>query len=280
MCILDADTNSVNQEASEEKFSQFGNDVDGAFMYLLNKLEELWSEANCHSLKKICVRDIRLSENLRQSIEDVSKLDKVFDLLRKSPYFTWFEIRILQRMATVADNVEAKCLIECYKSYVFSKPCSAVQPYFYKQYIIPDHLTQVIAKLNVNPDKVTVNNLIEYCRKLDGVAGLPPGSTTLVDNKKGCLEIVVVIPTYYSFYAYIKAKSILLKFRLCHIQHLQVGCFHKLFSIGFSDTVEAIKDLASTAGHCKLCCKCCQLKHMVCCVAPQGGSYTMNILIR
>jgi len=45
-------------------------------------------------------------------------------------------------MANEADVTEAKYLIKCYENYALNKPCSAVQPYFYKQYINPDHLTE------------------------------------------------------------------------------------------------------------------------------------------
>ena len=238
----------------EEKFSEYGDDVDGAFIYLLNKLEALWSEVDYLSLRKVCIRDTRLSDNLRRSIKDAPKLDEAFDLLKSSPYLTWFEIRILQRMANLAEIAEAKCLIKCYEKYAFSKPCSAVMSYFYKQYIIPDHLTEVIAKLNVNSDRVKVSDIIKYCHRLDSVAGLPAGSTTLVNNKKGCLEISAIIPVHYSFHAYHKVKSILLKLRSLHIQYLQVGSFSKIYAVVLSNSEEGqlfLENVASTSGHCK-----------------------------
>ena len=266
-CIVFTTTDVVNnfefsgsesiggEKTYEEKFSEFGDDVDGAFLYLLNKLEVLWSETDYRGLQKICVRDTRLSESLRKSINNAHTLEKTFDLLKSSPYFTWFEIRILRRMATVADITEAKCLIKCYENYAFTKPCSAVQPYFYKHYIIPDHLTKVTAKLNVNPEKVTVSDLIKYCLQLDGIAGLPAGSSTLIEKKEGCLEFSAVIPTYYSFHAFNKAKGILLKLRPLHMYYHQVGSFPQIYTVDLSNTEEAnilLNNLSSTAKHCKL----------------------------
>ena len=244
----------ATQRAYEEKFSEYGDDVDGAFLYLLSKLEALWSEADYPRLKKVCVRDTRLSDDLRKNVKDASDLDETFDLLKVTPYLTWFEIRILQRMANLAEIAEAKCLIKCYEKYAFSKPCSAVMSYFYKQYIIPDHLTKVIAKLNVNSDRVKVSDLIKYCQRLDSVAGLPIGSTTLVNNKKGCLEIIGIIPVQYSFHAYNKAKSILVKLRSFHIQYFQVGSFPKIYALSICNTEESqltLETVVSAAGHCK-----------------------------
>jgi len=241
--------------AHEEKFNEFQDDVDGAFLHLLNNLEALWSEANYHRLQNICVRDSRLSDNLRTSITNCNGIGNIFNLLKGSPHFTWFEIRILQRMANEADIAEAKCLIKRYENYAFNKPCSAVQPYFYKQYINPDHLTEVTAKLNVNPENLTVFDLINHCLQLDGVAGLPPGSSTLIKNKEGCLEFSTVIPRDYSFHAHNKAKSILLKLRPLHVYYHQVGYFPKIYTVNLSNTKEAnilLDNLSSTAKHCKL----------------------------
>jgi len=195
----------------EEKFNEFENDVDGAFLYLLNKLETLWSDQNYHNLKKVCVRDIRLPETLRKSIKDAPNIEETFDLLKTSPYFTWFEIRILQRTAKMVENSEARCLIDSYEKCIFSKRCSEVQPYFYKQYIIPDQLTLVIAKLNKNSDEVLVSDLVNYCNRLSSIIETPTDSTTLVSNKPGCIEMHVVIPIHYSYHAYNKAKSMMFK---------------------------------------------------------------------
>jgi len=253
----------------EEKFSEYGDDVDGAFLHLLNKLEALWSEVDFNSLRKICIRDIRISESLRKSLHSECTLEETFDLLKRSPFLTWFEIRILKRMANEADVTEAKCLIKCYENYAFNKPCSAVQPYFYKAYINPDHLTEVTAKLNLNSEKIIVSDLIKYCLKLDGVAGVPPGSSTLLQYKEGCLEFSVVIPKEYSFHAYNKAKGILLKLRPLHIQYHQVGSYPKIFTVNLCNAKEddiLLDNLCSTAKQCKLCIKyLCTLEVMCNC---------------
>jgi len=221
---------------------------------MLNKLEALWSKADYRCLKKACVRDSRLSENLRKNVKDAPDLEEIFDILKKSPYLTWFEIRILKRMANMAEIAEAKCLLKCYENYAFTKPCSAVMSYFYEQYIIPDHLTKVVAKLNVIPDSVKVFDIIKYCHSLDSIAGLPTGSTTLVNSNQGCLEISAVISLHYSFHAYNKAKSILLKLRSLHIQYFQVGSFSKIYAVDLSSSEESkllLEKVASTSGQCK-----------------------------
>jgi len=242
-----------SERSYEERFNEFENDVDGAFLYLLNKLEALWSEVDYHNLQKICIRDIRLSEDLKKSISDAETLEKTINLLKKSPYLTWFEIRILHRMAIEAGITEAKQLIKCYKNYAFSKPCSAVRPYFYPEYVVPDHLTKVISKLNVDSHKIKVNDLIDYCLRLDSIDGLSPGSSTLINNKDGCMEISTIIPAYYSYHAFDKAKCILLKFRSLHVQYHQIGSFAKIYTTNMCNSEEnqiMLDDLSSSAKHC------------------------------
>jgi len=77
----------AGERAYEEKFSEYGDDVDGAFLYLLNKLEALWSEADFNSLRKICIRDIILSESLRNSLHNACTLEKTFNFAEKFTLF-------------------------------------------------------------------------------------------------------------------------------------------------------------------------------------------------
>jgi len=220
---------TASNRAYEKEFDEFENDVDGAFLYLLDKLETLWEKSNYHSLQKLCIRDARLSESLRKNIkEEAPTLDEMFDLLKTSPYFTWFEIRILKRMANVAKVSEAKCLIKSYENYAFNKPCSEVQPYFHKHYIHSEHLTLVTAKLNKNFKNIIVGDLVKYCHGLDSIADLPSESFAIVNNEGGCVEISAIIPTCYAYHAYNQAKKILLKLRQHHIQYLKVGAFPEL----------------------------------------------------
>ena len=154
--------------ASEAK-EQFSDDVVSAFLYLLNKLEALWSESDFSQLKKVCMRDTRLPNELRNNLKNATDLDETFDLLTDSPFCTWLELRILKRMAIVADIPEATQLIRTFEEFVHSRKCADVKQYITKEHMNPDHFKEVIAKLNDNLQHWVVADLIQYRHKLESV---------------------------------------------------------------------------------------------------------------
>ena len=201
-------------------------------MYLLNKLETLWSEVDFSELKKICKRDNRLSNELRDNVKNANNLEETFDLLSSSPFCTWLELRILKRMAKVSNVPEATNMINTFEECVHNRKCSEVAVYFAKECINPDHLTLVETKLNRNPDNLTLSDLVEYCHKLESICNIPPESGVLVGTEKGCLKICFVIPTYCYLHAYEIVKSDFWRLRTMHIQYLQIGAFPKIYAVG------------------------------------------------
>lgn len=213
----------------KDRFSE--DDVEASFLYLLNKLEALWSEVDFSELKKICKRDNRLSHELRCNVRNATDLEQTFDLLATSPFCTWLELRILKRMANVAEVPEATYMINIFEECVHNRKCSEVKLHIIKEYINPDHLTLVEAKLNKSADNLMVSDLIEYCHKLESICKIPPESSALVGGTEGCLRICYAIPTYCCLHAYEIIKSNFFKLRSIHIQYLQIGTFPKIYAI-------------------------------------------------
>ena len=236
----------------KERFQE--DDVENAFLYLLEMLEALWSEVDIQKLTKVCKRDIRLSNELKTDLKNATNLDETFDLLTNSPFCSWLEIRILKRMAKAANIPEAMELIEAFEECVHSRKCSEVELHFMKQYINPDHLTSVIAKFNKNPEHLVVADLIKYCRKLETILKLPDDSSAPIKHSKGCLLICFIIPSYCSLHAYEIAKSNCFKLRHMHIQYLKIGNFHKINTVNLTKCEKAnyhLKKISSILS-CKL----------------------------
>ena len=225
-----------------------------AFMYLLSKLEALWSESDFTQLQTVCKRDNRLSHELRSKLKNARDLNETFDLLTDSPFCTWLELRILKRMASVADIPEATHMINTFEECVHSRKCADVMSYFTKKDINPDHLSKVITKLNENFEHLVVADLIKYCRKLESIIQLPLESGIPVNVKEGCLEIHFVIPTYSYLYAYESARRNFWKLKSLHIQYLQIGTCPKVYTTCLCKTTEAQSLLAklSSVNNCKL----------------------------
>ena len=251
VCMIISIVDEKALRAYKEKFSE--DDVEASFLYLVSKLEALWSEVDFSELKKICKRDNRLSNELRSDVKKAPNLEETFDLLTTSPFCTWLELRILKRMAKVADVPEAIDMINVFEECVHKRKCSEVELYFIKQYINPDHLTLVEAKLNKNANDLIVSDLINYCHKLESICGIPAESSIPIRSEEGCLEICFAIPTYCCLHAYEIAKSNFFKLRPIHIRYLQIGKFPRIYAVGqkMSTDNSFLKWISSSIDECK-----------------------------
>ena len=235
----------------KEKFCD--DDVEYAFYCLLQKLIDLWSGVDVHELKLFCKWDFRLPHDLTTELNNVNNLEKAFDLLVKTPFCTWLEIRMLERMAKVAKIPEAKILIDMFKKYVHSRKCSEVELYFKKKYIDPDHVTLVTAKFNENAENLTVAELIDYCHRLETIIKLDESSAPM-KYKKGCLEICFATSKIHYLLAFEIAKSNFFKFRFIHIQYLEVGTLPRIYTVNLSEAenAEFILKRISSISNCKI----------------------------
>ena len=228
------------------------NDIESSFVFMLDRLEKLWSDVEFSTLKSTCKRDGRLSDDLKDKIESTKNLREIFDLLSNTPFCTWLDIRILKSMADIAGIPKAKQMIAVFEDCVYNKKCSDVAMHFKKQYINPVHFTEVIAKLNKSAECL-VARLIEDCHGLESVLCLSHGSNTIVDSKTGCLELCLVIPKYCHLHAYESLKNNFYKMRSLNIQYLQIGTLPKLFTTNLTKTITAKSLLTSISSrdNCK-----------------------------
>ena len=192
---------------------------------MLRRLTELWSDIEFSGLQNACKSDIRLSDELRNNLQSSINLRKLLDLLSRSQFCSWLEIRILKCVAKVAKVSEAMIMLSIFEECVHSRKCSEVETHIEEICINPDHLTLVVAKLNKDAEDLIVRDLIKYCYKQESLLQLPPESITLMGNSKGCLEVYMAIPRYYCSNAYTVANSCYFKLRPLNVQYLQIGTF-------------------------------------------------------
>jgi len=242
-----------NLEDYEKKFTE--DDVEDSFQYMLYKLEELWSTVNFSVFKNACIRDDRLSKELKNNLESTKTLGEILNILSNTPFCSWLEIRILNSMANIADVPEAIQVINTFKTCVYRKKCSDViknlRPCVF---INPDHLTEIKAKFNKHAKHLVVAKLIEYCYNLESALELPCESNTVVDSDIGCLKVHLVIPKYCQLHAYEILKNRFFKLRQLNIQYLQIGTSPKIHTTDLTKTAEAkslLVDIASN-NNCKL----------------------------
>ena len=235
-----------NLKKYEKYFTE--NDVESSFVYMLDKLEKLWSDVEIHRLKSSCKRDGRLPKKYKKKIKSTKTLGDIFDLLSNTPFCTWLDIRILKSMAYVADVPEATQMIDIFEECVHYRKCSEVDKHFRKKYINPDYFTEVRAKLNKDKEQLVVK-LIEDCQKLESILQIPADSNTLVRGGIGCLELHLVIPKYCHLHAYESLKSRFLKLRPLNFQYLQVGTLPKVYTTNLTTTTQAKSLLTEISLH-------------------------------
>ena len=225
-----------NLKAYEQRFTE--NDIENSFVYMLVRLNELWSDVEISKLKNTCVWDSRLTEKLRDDLQSASTLKIMFDLLSKTHFCTWLEIRILRSMADVSNVPETIQMIDIFEKCVYHRKCSEVLQHFKKPYINPSHYKLVETKLNKNADHMVVADLIKYCHNLESIVKQRK-SSALVYAKAGCLKLCLVIPKYWHLHVYEAVKSRYLKLRPFNIQYIQIETLPRVYVTDLTRTAEA-----------------------------------------
>ena len=212
-------------------------------MYLLTKLEELFSKVDFKKLRNACIqRGSQLPTEFKQQVKKAVAVDDLLDVLDSNRlYCNWLNIRILKRIVKMIDIQEAKYLIQCYEKCVYSKKVSDVATYFRSEYFKESHVSLVNTKIVESTENLTVADIVKYCEKLECNMGLYAGSVTATGYQPGCLRITCVIPMQYTLHAYLTAKANFLQFRQFHIHYIEIELFPKIYALKFSDDLDESK---------------------------------------
>ena len=173
---------------SKERFQSFKNNVGRAFIELQTKMRELLKGANCDNLRNACIaqqhnpRGAELSQQLIYEMSTRESSEKLFDLLVKSPYWSWIEIRLLEALVIASQNPQACELLDNYKAVVFSKRLFDLLPNVPNKEVKEKYYSKVKAKLSKDSDVITVADLIEFQSCLEVV---------ILDIKKGQCIIII-----------------------------------------------------------------------------------------
>ena len=238
----------LNLEEYKIRFSE--DDVEASFVYMINRLKDLWKVVQLSKFKSAFRKDKRLSNELKTDLELADTLERLLDILSNSPFCTWLEFRILKTMAKVNIS-EATQMIDLFEKCVYCKNCSEALKHFKQQCIDTDHLTLVNIKLNKNPRCLVIADLIKHCHNLENIFDLQNLSAVL-GSKTGCLEIYLVISKDHCMRAYDAVKNHFLKLRPLNIQFLQIGTFLKFYATNLIDQKTLLQEVSASHDNCKL----------------------------
>ena len=161
-------------------------------------------------LCRACVQRISsLGSNLPQSlvpkIQQTTTLDEMLDVLAPSPYWNFFDTRLLETLVSASGSPEAEEWLESFKVTFYAKKVTEVTPYVS---IKPfNESIDIVEKFDKDPKDLTISELLEHKYKLEyEVLDIDEGELVLRCIKTGCVELTWQIPRELVYRAYTSMK--------------------------------------------------------------------------
>ena len=177
---------------------------------MTSKLESILELQKFSKLRRACVQRINsLGSNLPRSlvpkIQNTTTFDDMLDVLAQSPYWNWFDTRLLQALVSASGSPEAEQWLESFKATFYAKKVTEVIPYIS---IIPfKESIDIVEKFDKNPKDLTISELLEHKYKLEyEVLDIDEGELVLSCIKTGCVELTWQIPRELVYRAYTSMK--------------------------------------------------------------------------
>ena len=200
---------NANKSKAVVRFSKSLN-VESAFARMTSQIENILEMQKFSKLRRACVQRINsLGSNLPQSlipkIQHTATLDEMLDVLAWSPYWNWFDTRLLQALVSASGSPEAEEWLEVFKATFYSKKVTEVIPYVS---IKPfNESIDIIEKFDKNPKDLTISELLEHKYKLEHeILDINEGDLVLSCIKTGCVKLTWKIPQELVYRAYTSMK--------------------------------------------------------------------------
>ena len=185
-------------------------------------------------LRRACIQEIHtlgstLPKSLAHKIQPTKSLDEMLDVLAPSPYWNWFDTRLLQALVSASGSSEAEEWLESFKATFYTKKVTEVIPYVsikpFKESI------RIVEKFDKDPKDLTISELLEHKYKLEyEVLDIDEGELVLSCIKTGCVELTWQIPQelFYRAYTSMKRKhnelsSLAVKSLVCKVADENAG---------------------------------------------------------
>ena len=205
--------------------------VSEAYVSLIAQLRLLLDKADFSNIQGSFVDQIKtpcgaqLSSTLIESIKKCNNVTELFEILRNSPYWSWYDVRLLNTMAAASGLSRATELIENYKEAIYAKKVIDLIPNAPSRAIKGKYFTEIVCKLNKD-DEMTVADLLEFQSELEKVLLDINNGVCILDHvKEACIEVHWYIPTSYVDVdrAYETASARCSRFKALQLQYLKIG---------------------------------------------------------
>ena len=132
---------------------------------MTSEIESILELQRFPKLRRACVQRISsLESNLLCSlipkIQHTATLDDMLDILAPSPYWNWFDTRLLQALVSASGSPEAEEWLENFTKTFYAKKVTEVIPYIsikpFKESV------NIVEKFNKDPRDLTISELLEH----------------------------------------------------------------------------------------------------------------------
>ena len=177
---------------------------------MTSEIESILELQRFPKLRRACVQRISsLGSNLPRSlipkIQHTATLDDMLDILAPSPYWNWFDTRLLQALVSASGSPEAEEWLENFKKTFYAKKVTEVIPYISIKPFIES--INIVEKFDKDPKDLTISELLEHKYKLEyEVLDIDEGELVLSCIKTGCVELTWQLPQELVYRAYTSMK--------------------------------------------------------------------------
>ena len=199
----------IDQSNAVVKFSK-DSGINAAYSKLTTSVESILESRNFKQLRRACIREIHamgstLPKSLVHKIQPTESLDEMLDVLAQSPYWNWFDTRLLQALVSASGSVEAEEWLKSFKATFYAEKVIKLIPYVS---IKPfKESTRLVEKFDKDPKDLTISELLQHKYKLEyEVLDIDEGELVLSCIKTGCVELTWQVPQELVYRAHISMK--------------------------------------------------------------------------
>ena len=209
MVIGKEQTDCYNHPNTLVKFST--SEIHTAFQTLTGRITDILATKDFKKLRRACYQEIRaptstLPESLVEKLKPTKSLDDMLDVLALSPYWNWFDTRLLQAPASASGSPEAEAMLEQFKQIYYARKVNEVLPC-----VVVGRLNDSISfieKFNKDPKELTLLDLLRHKHILEyEVMEVAENKIVLSAIKTGCVEIIWQVPVDLVYCTYTSVKK-------------------------------------------------------------------------
>ena len=187
------------------------NEIHKAYHKLTGEITDILATKNFKKLRRACLNEISLPtstlpKSLQQDIRPTNTLDDMLDVLALSPYWNWFDTRLLQALVSVSGSPEAEMMVKRFKQIHYVHKVSEVLPCVIVRPI--KNTISFIEKFNKDPEEITLLDLLNHKQILEyDMMDIGENKIILSCIRTGCVELIWQVPSDLVHQAYTSIKK-------------------------------------------------------------------------